>query len=96
MTYHNNPEDMARCLIAYMPCDRAVQREVGAAFVSAPPLSTIKRLRASHKYQDGEAARWRALRPLQGLADKDAAYEAQMAAASAHFAERLVAVGRHV
>jgi hypothetical protein len=93
--YHNTPEDMVRCLTAYMDNDEAIQREVEVAFVTAPPLTVIRKIRSARDYQAGMLKAWRDRRPLQGIADNDARYQRQMAEASAAFADRLIAHGWH-
>ena len=47
--FHNSPEDMARVLVQYMPCDLQIQREVAASLNSKIELRTITALRESHK-----------------------------------------------
>ena len=43
--FHTTPEDMVKCLVQYMPCDKQVQREVAACGRSVE-LRTVAAFRA--------------------------------------------------
>ena len=44
--FHTTPEDMVKCLVQYMPCDKQVQREIYASLNSKIDLRTIQAFRA--------------------------------------------------
>ncbi len=46
--FHTTPEDMVKCLVQYMPCDKQVQREIYASLNSKIDLRTIQAFRAQH------------------------------------------------
>lgn len=48
MIGHSDTEAMARVLVQYIDCDRRVQNEIRANFISAPCLSTIREIREQH------------------------------------------------
>lgn len=53
--FHNTTEDMVRCFVQYMPCDKQVQREVAACGRSVE-LSTVAAFRARYERRKAIAA----------------------------------------
>lgn len=57
MHTHQTPEHMARCLVSYMPCDRAVRSAILSEFNTSPGLSKIALIRSTRAHQDEWFAR---------------------------------------
>lgn len=91
MIGHSDTEAMARVLVQYIACDKRVQSEIRAHFISAPSLSTIREIREQHhriarRMKEGTKAKGD---DALGWDWRGDAYQDRMARASAGFVKAI-------